>query len=869
MVQKKHVLIVEDNELNRAILGEILSSDYQVLEAENGQEALEVLRHHKDSIALILLDVMMPVMDGYAFLDRIKADKELSLIPVIVMTQSDGEEDEVSALAHGATDFVPKPYRPQVILHRVASLIKLRETAAMVNQFQYDRLTGLYSKEFFYQKVREQLLENPEEDYCIVCSNIENFKLVNDIFGQEAGDRLLKEVAGIAQSVVGDTGFCGHLGADRFLCLQKREQERQDRLNFGSFPEQEVSPLLKSVVMRWGIYEITDRSVPVEQMCDRALLAANSIKGQYNQFFAVYDESLRDKLLREQVITDAMEPALAEEQFVVYFQPKYSLNDDCMAGAEALVRWDHPEWGFMSPGVFIPLFEKNGFISRLDRHVWEKVCAQLRDWRERGHPLVPVSVNVSRADVYQGNLVDTFLELTQKYGVDPAYLHLEITESAYAENPGQIINTVEELRKQGFIIEMDDFGSGYSSLNMLSQMTLDILKLDMKFIQSELSKPVEQSILNDVITMAHRMYLSVVAEGVESREQVERLRVVGCDYVQGYYFAKPMPAEEFEKLLRVQLPRGARPEVGGHRNEQEMRSLLVADEDAWYRELVKQTFEGEYQVLEAADGESALACIRSLGSGGLSALILSMTLPENGAAAVLTTLRQEPVYWKLPVLATVPNGEKMKELPLAMETDDFLCKCHPMFDLHRRVQRLVEIATAHERESALKDEADRDPLTGLLNRRGLQAAMNSLRAEELPLAACLFDLDDLKKVNDSRGHETGDRMIRAFADLLRRHTREQDIQCRYGGDEFMVVLKRLNDAETALKKGTDICRAFQGYLAAEQLPASCSGGIALCGVNEKPSAALIERADQAMYRAKRENKGGCCLQDVPTAAEHR
>ena len=279
MVQKKRILIVEDNELNRAILCEILSGDYEVLEAENGQEALEVLQQHRDSIALILLDVMMPVMDGYAFLDRIREDAELSLIPVIVMTQSDSEEDEVSALAHGATDFVPKPYRPQVILHRVASLIKLRETAAMVNQFQYDRLTGLYSKEFFYQKVREQLLENPEEDYCIVGSNIENFKLVNDIFGQEAGDRLLKEAADITQSMVCGVGFCGRLGADRFLCLQKREQERQDRLNFGNFPEQEVSPLLKSVVMRWGIYEITDRSVPVEQMCDRALLAANSIKG--------------------------------------------------------------------------------------------------------------------------------------------------------------------------------------------------------------------------------------------------------------------------------------------------------------------------------------------------------------------------------------------------------------------------------------------------------------------------------------------------------------------------------------------------------------------------------------------------------------
>ena len=268
-------------------------------------------------------------------------------------------------------------------------------------------------------------------------------------------------------------------------------------------------------------------------------------------------------------------------------------------------------------------------------------------------------------------------------------------------------------------------------------------------------------------------------------------------------------------------------------------------------------------MLEATDGESALACIRSLGSGGLSALVLSMTLSENGASAVLTTLRQEPVYWKLPVLATVPGGEKMEELPLAMETDDFLCKCHPMFDLHRRVQRLVEIATAHERERALKDEANRDPLTGLLNRRGLQEAMNSLRAEELPLAVCLFDLDDPKKANDGRGHETGDKMIRAFADLLRRHTQEQDILCRYGGDEFMVVLKRLNDAEAALKKGTDICREFQSYLTAEQLPASCFGGIALCRANEKPSTALIERADRAMYRAKRENKGGCCLWQEP------
>lgn len=698
VTMRKQILIVEDNELNRGILSEILSGDYQILEAENGQQGLDILRQHKGSIALILLDVMMPVMDGYTFLDRIRDDPELSLIPVIVMTQSDSESDEVAALTHGATDFVPKPYRPQVILHRVASLIKLRETAAMVNQFQYDRLTGLYSKEFFFQKVRERLQEEQEQDYCIVCSNIENFKLVNDIFGTREGDRLLKEAAGLTQTMVGDTGFCGRFSADRFLCLQKREKELSDRKNFGNFAEQwNPSALLKSVVMRWGIYEITDRSVPVEQMCDRALLAADSIKGQYNNYFAVYDDSLRSRLLREKAITDAMETALAEKQFEVYFQPKYSLNDNCMAGAESLVRWNHPEWGFMSPREFIPLFEKNGFISRLDQYVWEQACAYLRDWGEKGYPLLPVSVNVSRADVYQAHLADTLLDLIRKYGVDPAYLHLEITESAYAENPTQIISTVEELRRMGFVIEMDDFGSGYSSLNMLSQMKLDILKLDMKFIQNEMEKLTEQSILNDVISMAHRMHLRVVAEGVETREQAHRLQTVGCDYAQGYFFAKPMPAAEFEELIKVQHPPVNDSEEKIHRKNTNLRGLLVAEEDAEYREKVCEAFENQYRVLEASDGNSALECIRANGCDGISAVILSVTLPEDGAAAVLKMMRQEPAFWKVPVLTIMPDGENMEELPLVLEGDDFLCRKHPMSDLRRRVRRLIDVASAAKR----------------------------------------------------------------------------------------------------------------------------------------------------------------------------
>lgn len=298
------------------------------------------------------------------------------------------------------------------------------------------------------------------------------------------------------------------------------------------------------------LYEITDRTVPVELMCDRAVGVVDTIKGIYDQYVAVYDDTIRDILLREQAITDAMETALSENQFIVYFQPKHSLNDDRMAGAEALVRWIHPEWGFMSPGEFIPLFEKNGFIRRLDEYVWESVCEKLHEWKDKGYSIVPVSVNVSRADIYHSDLVDKFCRLIEKYEIDPSYLHLEITESAYTENPEQIISTVEELRNKGFVIEMDDFGSGYSSLNMLGEMSLDILKLDMKFIRNQMAKPAERSLLKAIIEMAHTLDLKVVAEGVETAEQKDRLKSMNCDYAQGYFYAKPTPSADYEKLLQ-------------------------------------------------------------------------------------------------------------------------------------------------------------------------------------------------------------------------------------------------------------------------------------------------------------------------------
>ncbi|MGN0804296.1 MAG: EAL domain-containing protein [Candidatus Coproplasma sp.] len=855
MKRKKEILIVDDNEINREMLVEILGDKYSVLQAEHGQDALELLKG-KEGIALILLDVMMPVMDGYTFLDRIKEDKELSLIPVIVLTEGNSEEAEISALAHGATDFVPKPYRPQVILHRIESIINLRETAAMVNQLRYDRLTGIYTKEYFFQKVLERLQENPDKDYCIVCSNIENFKLFNDVYGVEAGDELLKETATVMRKMIGDSGVCGRFSADRFVCLQEMVKEEEDRANFGKF-NVSVSPNMKKAVMRWGIYAICDRSVPVEQMCDRAMLAVNSIKGTYNQFFAVYDDVLRDKLLREKSITDAMEGALSRGEFVVYFQPKYSLTDNSLVGAEALVRWKHPVYGLIPPNEFIPLFEKNGFISRLDKYVWEQVCLKLKQWKDIGYTLVPVSVNVSRADIYRPNLEDYFAELIKKYCVEPCYLHLEITESAYAENQEQIISTVNNLRNLGFDIEMDDFGSGYSSLSMLSRMKLDVLKLDMKFVRNETAKPLENSILNDVINMAHRLNLKVVAEGVETREQMRRLQTVGCDYVQGYFLAKPMPVAEFENLLAVQRKNLSVTHREALSVLSDKYTVLIADEDENFRDKVNHTFNDEYNVIQTADVQTAIDSVNKYGED-VTAIILSMSLPDNGAEKIMKYVRSQSGHWQIPVLATIPSSAHMKELPLALEADDFLCKLHPVFDLRKKVQRLVDEAVTHRRVNVLLNEAHHDFMTGLLNRRGLNSVMEELRKEHTPIALCIFDLDNLKKVNDTYGHDVGDRMISAFCDLLKRCTRTDDYVCRYGGDEFIVVFKRITE-ETAIKRANEICEKCRESYITESLTLSCSGGVVTCGRDDVPSLKLIERADEALYKAKRENKGGCCI----------
>lgn len=548
MSMKRKVLVIEDNALNRKMLVDILHTSYSVTEAENGKEALDIL-NNDDSFSIILLDMMMPVMDGYTFLDRLHESKVLSSIPVIVMTQNDTDEDEINSLIHGAMDFIPKPYKPQIILHKISTIIRFRETSAMMNELKFDSLTGLYTKGYLFNEMRKVLAEDPNGEYAIVVTNFENFKLYNDIYGIKKGDALLAKFGKDARSSLQDKDLAGRYASDRFVFMTEKKKSEKILNSITNDTEILRHSMGEGVSIRIGIYEIHDTSIEIEQMVDRAFLAADSIKGHYNDLVAFYDDQLRSQLLYEQTLTSTMAEGIEKEQFLVYLQPKYDIATNRLAGAEALVRWDHPIYGLIYPGSFIPMFEQNGFITTLDYYIWEKTCQIIHKWKECGYPLFPVSVNVSRADIYHPDLCEKLVGLIHEYGIKPEELHLEVTESAYTENPDQLLKTVEKLHSEGFIIEMDDFGSGYSSLNMLNQMKIDILKLDMKFIQNETSKPNEKSILNFVVNLAKWMKLNVVAEGVETDMQLEKLRAIGCDYAQGFLFAKPMPENQYCELL--------------------------------------------------------------------------------------------------------------------------------------------------------------------------------------------------------------------------------------------------------------------------------------------------------------------------------
>ena len=545
---KRQLLVADDEFINREILENVLNDEYDVLKAEDGEMAYEMIKQNRNTLSLILLDLMMPKLSGLELLVRLNEDPELKGIPVIVLTSD--QDSEVESLKKGAFDFIPKPYpQPDVIKARVSRSIELAEGRQTISSTERDELTGLYTIEYFYRYGNQFDKFYPLADMDALCFDINHFHVLNERFGIAKGDEILKCIANRLEAAFTDSGaFVCRKSADTFLVYCHHRDSYTDILDKVSAIIEEFEAAVK---VRLGVYSCCDKKLDIHARFDRAKIAADKIRNNYSVFISTFDEALIDAELYAEQLVEEFPKALADKQFQVYFQPKYNIRGDkpVLSSAEALVRWSHPTLGMISPGKFIPLFEEDGLIAQLDEFVWRRSAEIIADWKKRLGISVPVSVNLSRAEMYDPGLIDTMEKITGDNGITPKDLYLEITESAYVSDSDQIVERVKNLRDHGFFIEMDDFGSGYSSLNMISELPIDALKLDMMFIRSAFDKHNDTRMISIGIDIADYLGVPVIAEGVENEERYLALKKLGCTIIQGYYFSKPVPAGEFEKFL--------------------------------------------------------------------------------------------------------------------------------------------------------------------------------------------------------------------------------------------------------------------------------------------------------------------------------
>lgn len=485
---KRKVLIVEDNELNREILSSVLSENFEVLMAEDGEEGLKLLAGHYRDLSVILLDICMPVCDGFEFLKRSQSDPLLASVPVIVTTGSNQPDVEIQCLDLGASDFIAKPYNSRVAIGRI-----------------------------------------------------------NSSYGEKVGDQMLCYL-GRAFNKNPKLGLIARYGSDQFVCMTYGNIDLSPANVKESLAKIAADAPVPNVRVKCGIYENIDKSQPISVLCDRGFLALKSIRDNYECNVAYYTREMNEKQNQNRVLENRFEEAIRDREFVVYFQAKYDVKTDKIVGAESLVRWINKDGSMVMPGDFIPLYERDGLIVRLDEYVFREVCRFQRDTMERGEELLPVSVNLSRASIHHSGVVERYVEIVKEYGIPPSCVPIELTETATLYNE-QIRKFTDMLVNEGFRLHMDDFGSGYSSLITLNELPFTTLKIDKSLIDY-IEKDKGKKVVRQVINLAHGLDMDVIAEGVETLGQVKLLRKMECDNIQGFYYARPQPKDVYIEMLR-------------------------------------------------------------------------------------------------------------------------------------------------------------------------------------------------------------------------------------------------------------------------------------------------------------------------------
>ena len=551
---KRTMLIVDDEEVNRLLLGNIFNNDYIILEAEDGEQAWDILQENKDIISIILLDLMMPKMNGFDVIKNMQSDPATAQIPVIVLTSE--KSMEVECLRLGAADFISKPYdMPEIIFARVDRTVRFFENKNIISSVERDELTGLYTRSFFlkYCEIIDRFHMESEMDGVVV--DIDRFSVLTEIYGQSFSDRVLKILADVLHIYAGQhSGIAGHSENEVFYLYVTRSDDYEKLTK--DINERMKNEFPNAVIhVRLGIFKRESKNTGLVDVFQYAKIAGDTIKENYQTSFAIYDQKLSETTLFRQRLINDINQALETEQFEVYYQPRYAIQGErpVLCGAEALVRWAHKDLGLLTPDRFISLFEENGLIQLVYKFVWKKAAGQVKDWSDRLGFTVPVSVSASRIDLFDPKLCDSLSEIVKSAGIGKKDLHVKIAESVLSEEQDTMINAAKALCESGFSLEMDDLGTGYSALNILGSVPLEVLKLDLSFVGKMHSSPENEKIIEIIMNITRVMAISVTADGVETEEQLKEMKAMGCDTVQGSYFSAPVSAEDFEEMIRKEL----------------------------------------------------------------------------------------------------------------------------------------------------------------------------------------------------------------------------------------------------------------------------------------------------------------------------
>jgi len=528
----------------------MLEDNYQLLEAENGLEGLELMHAHADQLSMVLLDIQMPVMNGYQVLEKVSQDAVLREIPIIVTTGNDRAEEEERCLELGATDFIAKPYNPNIVRRRIENIIHLQEKTSALTEVEIDTVIGTYTRSAFVHYASQMLKQNPETDFTLVMSDIIGFQRQVELYGDKAFDILRNEVKAIAERLP-ENAILGRYAYDQLAILLPTEHAGSDDKALFDYYEENCQKLSEQVdaTIKFGVCLHLSRNEKLESYIYRTRKALSLVKHQYGRTVGFVNHLLLERMKRNEEIEMSMEHALKERQLEIYFQPKHHTLTGKLVGAEVLLRWSHPTMGVISSGEFVPIFEQTGFIVEADAFAWSEACRFLKRLHAEGLPNVPLSVNTTRLDFERPGFENRLLQPIRQYNVDPELLHIEVTEQVFAELGNEAISILQRCRDKGMLVELDDFGTGYSSLHSLAELPIDIVKFDQSFVR-KLDKPRQLDVMRGCVNLVKRLKLKSVAEGVESEQSRRVVCDLGIDMIQGFFYAKPLPADVFVNYIR-------------------------------------------------------------------------------------------------------------------------------------------------------------------------------------------------------------------------------------------------------------------------------------------------------------------------------